>query len=81
MLEEDTSAYGAYTGGGIATQVKEPKNVVFKTLAASMEVGPGKYCSPLHRMPYNATNEGSKRVSMTWRALGSWAGQILLASS
>jgi ubiquitin-activating enzyme E1 len=41
-LEEDTSAYGQYTGGGIATQVKETKKLAFKTLAASME-DPGEF--------------------------------------
>ena len=24
-------------------------------------VGPGSYCSPRHRMPFNSSNEGSKR--------------------
>jgi len=27
-------------------------------------LGYGKYCSPRHRMPYNSTHEGSKRVSI-----------------
>ena len=25
-------------------------------------VGPGRYCSPRHRMPFNSTNEGSDYV-------------------
>ena len=25
-------------------------------------VGPARYCSPLHRMPFNSRNEGSKCV-------------------
>lgn len=53
-LEEDTSAYGAYTGGGIATQVKETKKLAFKTLAAAME-DPGEFLlsdfSKLERSP------------------------------
>ena len=28
--------------------------------------GPGIYCSPRHRMPFNSRNEGSKRVLATW---------------
>ena len=27
-----------------------------------------RYCSPRHRMPFKSRNEGSQRVSMTWRA-------------
>jgi ubiquitin-activating enzyme E1 len=41
-LEEDTSAFGAYTGGGIATQVKETKTLAFRTLAAAIEE-PGEF--------------------------------------
>ena len=41
-LEEDTTAYSQYTGGGIATQVKETKKLAFKTLAAAME-DPGEF--------------------------------------
>ena len=29
-------------------------------------VGPGRYCSPRHRMPFYPRNEGSKCVWMTW---------------
>ena len=36
QLEEDTTSYGAYTGGGIATQVKETKTLKFKTLKDAM---------------------------------------------
>ena len=34
-------------------------------------VGPGMYCdrSPRHRMPSNSRNDGSRCVSMTWRAM------------
>ena len=32
------------------------------------EVGRGSDCSPRRRMPYDSINEGSKCVSMTWRA-------------
>jgi len=32
--------------------------------------GPPKYCLPRHRMPVNSRNEGSKCVSITWRAMG-----------
>jgi hypothetical protein len=42
MLEEDTTAFGAYTGGGIVTQVKETKVLAFKTLAAALE-DPGDF--------------------------------------
>ena len=41
-LEEDTTAYGQYTGGGIATQVKETKKLAFMTPAAAME-DPGEF--------------------------------------
>jgi len=30
--------------------------------------GSGRYCSPRHGMPWNSRNEGSKCVSVTWRA-------------
>jgi len=33
--------------------------------------GPGRYCSPRHRMPFNSRIEGAKCVSMTGRAMGS----------
>ena len=53
-LEEDTSSYGAYTGGGIVTQVKETKKLAFKTLAAAIE-DPGEFLlsdfSKLERSP------------------------------
>ena len=32
-------------------------------------LGPGRYCSPRHRMPSNSRNEGSQCVSMTWRGI------------
>ena len=41
-------------------------------------VGPGGHCTPRHRMPFNSSNEGSRSVSMTWRACP-W--QIFLATS
>ena len=31
--------------------------------------GSGTHCSPRHGMPFNSRNEGSQRVSMTWRAV------------
>ena len=35
-----------------------------------LEVRPGGYCAPRHRMPFNfLRNDGSKCVSMTWRAM------------
>ena len=32
-------------------------------------IGPGRYCygSPRQRMPSDSINQGTKRVSMTWR--------------
>jgi hypothetical protein len=33
------------------------------------QVGPGRYCSPCHRMPWSPRNEGSECVSMTRRVL------------
>ena len=33
-------------------------------------VRPGRYCSPRRRMPFNSSNEDSKRLLMTWRAFG-----------
>jgi len=35
-------------------------------------VGPGRHCSstPRHRMPVAPRNEGSRYMSMTWRAMG-----------
>jgi hypothetical protein len=32
----------------------------------------GRCCSPCRRMPFESRNEGSKRVSMTWRATSAW---------
>jgi len=31
--------------------------------------GPGRYRSPLHGMPFKSGIDGSKRMSMTWRAI------------
>ena len=31
--------------------------------------GPGRYCSPRHRMPFKSRNEGSDCVSMKWPAI------------
>ena len=54
QLEEDTTSYGAYTGGGIATQVKETKTLKFKTLKDAM-ADPGEFLlsdfSKLERSP------------------------------
>ena len=36
---------------------------------ASLSFGPGRYCSPRQRMPSNLRNQGSKWVSVTWRAM------------
>ena len=36
-------------------------------VATRQAVGPGAYCSPRHRMPFNSRIERSQRVSMTWR--------------
>ena len=33
-------------------------------------LGPDGYRSPRHRMPFESSKEGSKSVSMTWRAKG-----------
>jgi len=33
-------------------------------------VGPGRCCSPRHRMPRNSRDEGSECVSMTWQVTG-----------
>ncbi|OEL15354.1 Ubiquitin-activating enzyme E1 3 [Dichanthelium oligosanthes] len=41
-IEEDTSSYGAYTKGGIVTQVKEPKILHFKALRDAMR-NPGDF--------------------------------------
>jgi hypothetical protein len=30
-------------------------------------VGPCRFCSPRHRLPFNSLNQGPKRLSMTWR--------------
>ena len=38
--------------------------------AVRRRVGPGRYCSPHHRMPINSRNESYRRVSMTWRESG-----------
>ena len=35
-------------------------------------VGPGRCCSPRHRMTFHSRNEGSKRVLMAWRAMFAW---------
>jgi len=37
---------------------------------SSLCVRPGAHRSPRHRMPFYSRSKGSKRVSMTWRALG-----------
>ncbi|CAI5500551.1 unnamed protein product [Closterium sp. Naga37s-1] len=42
LLDDDTSAYGAYESGGIVTQVKEPKELAFRPLAACLEQ-PGEF--------------------------------------
>ncbi|GJP35185.1 hypothetical protein CLOM_g19695 [Closterium sp. NIES-68] len=42
LLDDDTSAYGAYEGGGIVTQVKQPKQLAFRTLAACLHQ-PGEF--------------------------------------
>ena len=39
-------------------------------VATLKQVGPGRYHSPRHRMPYNSTSEGSNCGLMTWRAMG-----------
>ncbi|KAL5709791.1 E1 ubiquitin-activating enzyme [Ranunculus cassubicifolius] len=36
-LDEDTTNYGAYEGGGIVTQVKQPKTLHFKPLREALE--------------------------------------------
>ena len=57
----------------------DPRTINFNTtVLAVLGAGPGAYCSSRHRMPFNLKNEGSKCVSMTWRA---WARQMLLATS
>jgi hypothetical protein len=33
-------------------------------------VGPGRHCTPSHRMPFNPRRDGSQHVSMTRRAYG-----------
>lgn len=42
LLEEDTSGFGAYEGGGIVTQVKPPKVLNFKTLQEALNA-PGEF--------------------------------------
>jgi len=42
LLEEDTTAFGPYEGGGIVKQVKEPKVLNFKTLKEAL-VSPGEF--------------------------------------
>ncbi|CAI5495380.1 unnamed protein product [Closterium sp. Naga37s-1] len=42
LLDDDTSAYGAYESGGIVTQVKEPKELAFRPLSACLEQ-PGEF--------------------------------------
>ena len=34
-----------------------------------LQVGPGRYCSPRHRMPFKLIDEGSKRLPTTWPAI------------
>ena len=41
----------------------------YSTRLEALEVGPGRCCSPRHRMPFKSINEGSKYVLMTWRGL------------
>ncbi len=41
-LEQDTSGYSSYSRGGIVTQHKEPKQLAFKPLAASI-AEPGEF--------------------------------------
>ncbi len=41
-LEQDTSGYSSYARGGIVTQHKEPKQLAFKPLAASI-AEPGEF--------------------------------------
>ncbi|CAI5479155.1 unnamed protein product, partial [Closterium sp. Yama58-4] len=42
VLDDDTSAYGAYESGGIVTQVKQPKELAFRPLAACLDQ-PGEF--------------------------------------
>jgi hypothetical protein len=40
------------------------------TVRGHLRRGPGRDTfSPLQRMPLNSSNEGSNRVSMTWRSI------------
>ena len=73
------NVYGGTGGGGwgsapLATAAAAPTDAaggISGSLAALQRlrdalVGPGIYCSPRHRMPFNPRNEGSKCVWMTW---------------
>jgi len=40
----------------------ENTNTFLQMLAAAATVGPARYCSPRHRMPFNSTDKGSNRV-------------------
>jgi hypothetical protein len=42
-------------------------------LVVALKVGPGRYCSCV--MPFNSTNEDSKRLSVTWRVIGCHSSQ------
>jgi len=40
----------------------ENTNTFLQMLAAAATVGPARYCSPRHRLPFNSRNEGSTCV-------------------
>lgn len=42
LLEEDTTKFGAYQGGGIVTETKLPKDLKFKTFKESLQA-PGEF--------------------------------------
>ena len=48
---------------------------------SAFEAGPGRQCSPRHRMTFNSINEGSQCVTITWRVRsgGPWWSAALAA--
>ena len=69
-------------GAGEEEEEEDSDSEAADHLQQGPDVGPVISCSPSHRVPLHSINEGSKRVSMTWRALSGrpypW-GDIYLA--
>ena len=65
---------------------REPlRKLLFKLQDKLAQVGPGRYCSPRHRMPFNSRHEGLQCVEghleRLLPGLASWCSRMISRSS